>query len=272
MDAAIDIGEGIPLIMSARISIASPAGYAIPAIIEEPEGRPANGTVVMTHGIFSTKDENGRYPRQARIHHDQGRRTVRFDWQGHGDHPIDFELSSVAGNVDDLQTVFDYATVTWADPLYIVASSFGASIFLMHRMLPDVHDVRRALLLNPVTDYRHTFYSAVGGELADHFGEQTWQQVWKNGRAELLPGKTMSRRLGIELLTETPYLGFTHLRIPTLVVHGTADASVSSEVTERNAGRSANVRFEAVEGADHAFAADWEERATFRLIRDWFAE
>ena len=254
--------------MSGRWEIPSPSGYGIPATVGGP--RDATATVVMLHGIFSDRDEHGRYPRQADLRHQAGRRTVRYDLQGHGEHPVPFVDSSVAGSVDDLRTVIGYCVRTWGGALSMVASSFGGSIFLLHEQAFGPSPLARSVLLNPVTDYRHTFYDHVGGELAQEFSAETWRTVAETGHAQLLPGKVMSGRLAVELLTMHPYRGFDALRTPTMVIHGSADASVSCAVTRKHSSRSKLVTFEEIPGADHAFTSAWEEDASFGLITRWF--
>lgn len=256
--------------MNRILAIPSRAGYDIPGTLDLP-AIPATGTTIMVHGIFSDRDEHGRYIRQAALHNAAGRRTIRFDWQGHGRHPVSFLESSIAGNVDDLQSVIDFCEREWGDDLSIVASSFGGAIFLLHQQTPSRRNFSKVVLLNPVTDFRHTFYDHVGGELMEEFSAKNWEQVFSHGQVTLLPGKTMSRRLAVELLTLKPYLGFDNLESPTMVLHGSADTSVSSELTRINSARSKLVTFREIPGANHAFASPWEEKETFSLIRQWFA-
>lgn len=255
--------------MESTIGVPTPYGYQIPALVGDPE-KNLTGTVIMAHGIFSSKDENGRYPRQAQLHRSQGRRTLRFDWQGHGDHPVPFTESTIAGNVDDLQSIIDYATGTWNDDLYVVASSFGGSIFLLHAMLGRGKEFKKAVLLNPVTDYRSTFYMPTHGELRTEFSAAVWNHVFATSGGH--SDNVMSRRFAIELLTQQPFHGFDCLRIPTLVLHGTSDSSVSHDVTKANAERSAMTKFQSVDGAEHAFAEPWAEEITFNAIMNWFAK
>src|SRR5262249_2801684 len=149
--------------------------------------------------IFSDKEEDGRYPRQAAVHESDGRRTLRFDWQGHGQHPVPFVDASISGNVDDLQTVLDYvASKHQGQPIYVVASSFGASIFLLAQLYSEMPHVQRAALLNPVTDYDDTFYTHASGELASIFSVDAWEKVHTLGSVEVVLGKHLSRRMAVE--------------------------------------------------------------------------
>lgn len=153
----------------------------------------------------------------------------------------------------------------------IIPPHRGSVYFLLHQQTPSRRNFSKVVLLNPVTDFRHTFYDHVGGELMEEFSAKNWEQVFSHGQVTLLPGKTMSRRLAVELLTLKPYLGFDNLESPTMVLHGSADTSVSSELTRINSARSKLVTFREIPGANHAFASPWEEKETFSLIRQWFA-
>jgi pimeloyl-ACP methyl ester carboxylesterase len=253
-----------------RIDIATVENYSIPATVGEPPIGPSRGVVVMAHGIFTDKTENGRYTRQAEIHHRLGYRTLSFDLQGHGDHPVSSANSTIAGNVSDFDSVLRFAQANMGPHVRVVASSFGGSIFLLHLMTRRPVEFERVLLLNPVTDYTDTFLHPTKGELKDGFSSANWERLFSVGFMEPVPGFRLSRKFGIELLTLMPYFGFDFLDVPTLIVHGSKDESVSCEVTRSNSLRSSLAQFHVIEGADHAFAANWEERASFTAIERWF--
>lgn len=245
-------------------------GHTIDLTIDRPPG-PVTGAVVLMHGIFSSKSENGRFDRQVKLHTAQGRLTVRFDWQGHGGSSVTSQDATVLGDVADLDAVLKYAFQEVGSPVSVVASSFGAAIFLLWRQtMPRDWVVSRSLLLNPVTDFRDSFWAPSKGELKETFTEQNWREALDGGASQLTPTFVMSKSMALELLLLNPAPGLRVVGEPICVVHGTDDASVSFDTTARNCANAPNVTLVPVEGADHAFAPDWAEKATFAIIDDWF--
>ena len=59
--------------------------------------------------------------------------------------------------------------------------------------------------------------------------------------------------------------------MPTRIIHGTRDRSVSHDDTRELAGQAPGIDFQSVDGADHAFTDPRHEDAAYRLVADWLA-
>ena len=136
-----------------KVKIRSLNGNYIPAVVHHSqtdyEKRTGHSVVVLAHGIFSNKDERGRFIRQAKLHVKNGSKVIRFDSRGHGESPVPSKEVTVAGMIIDFQSVLGYAKSIATGSLFVVASSFGASVFLLYlqtlaKIIPD-----RIVFLNP---------------------------------------------------------------------------------------------------------------------------
>ena len=242
----------------------------IPSVITEPKKLKIRATAVLSHGIFSDKNENGRFVRQSAILSEKGIRTIRFDFRGHGEHKLPPHSCSIIGMLIDFATVMEYANISYNEPLVLVASSFGASIALLYYQTVDYIRPKKTLLLNPVVDYHNTFIEPEGPDMQDSFNQANWFKWNKTGTMSPNPDFQINRVFGYELMTLRPYIAFENIEMPMQILHGTADKSVSFDKVKLYSINSKMVDFQPIEGADHAFDEPWEEKVTFKYISDWF--
>lgn len=259
------------VISSRSLTVKTIDGSTVPAVLH---GEPADaeGMVVLVHGIFSDKDERGRYIRQADIHLKHGYSVVRFDYRGHGQHPLASEKSTVTGMLLDLKAVFEYAKQsTMRGRFYVVASSFGASLVLLY-LESSLASARpeRMVFLNPVVDYEATFLHATLPWGKSLFSQEALKQLEKDGFMTMEGDFRMSAEMVWQLSLLKPYEGLKTLKPPTRVIHGDSDTKVPYEVTRRACGGNSNIDFCTIKGADHAFKTPEDEVRSFRLMEEWF--
>jgi len=258
-------------VIEQRVSVPVQDGTTLPGILAGPRSGPARGTVLLAHGIFTNKSEFGRFDRQARTLAEDGLRSLRFDFRGHGEHLMPSLEMSIGGMVLDFLTCLEYLRAVYGGPLYCVAASFGASVALLHQQTAYPIKPERMVLLNPVVEYGSTFVRPLGPTMREAFTEDKWSSLEQLGYIEPLAGVKLSRQFATELMLLRPYEAFAGLSVPTRIVHGTADRRVSCEVTRSYARASSAVDFVEIEGADHAFIPPAQERAAFALTREWLA-
>jgi len=256
-----------------KIRIRSLDGNDIPAVIHLPQTdykkKTDHSMVVLAHGIFSNKDERGRFIRQAKLHVKNGSKAIRFDFRGHGDSTVPSKEVTVAGMIIDFQSVLNYARSIATGSLFVVASSFGASVFLLYlqtqaKILPD-----RIVFLNPVVDYRATMLQAELAWGKSLFNEKGFDELNRTGYITLEEGFKMRAAMVVELSIFRPYESFRFLEIPTRVIHGDKDSKVPYSVTKHYSLLSKSVDFRTIEGADHAFKTPSTEKKSFELIMEW---
>jgi len=257
-----------------KIIISARDGSQIPAIVHEPEGgKSPKSNVILAHGLYQSKDEDGRFFRLATFLAKNGFRIIRFDFRGHGENSIHSQDMSIAGLIVDYKSVVEFVKRQFGEPIDAVGSSFGGSTMLLYLQIEDNIPLQRIVLLNPVTDYVTTFIKPWGNQILEMLTPEFWKAMKKNGSASVEDGQfTWSEAAIFEMKLFKPYRAFYNLSIPTRVIHGTKDTAVPYEVTITYATRSPMVDFKSIEGADHAFVPQEFEEETFRLIHEWLEQ
>lgn len=257
----------------ARVSIPNIDGTKVPAVwhfCQEDRKRKGDADIViLAHGIFSDKDERGRFIRQAKLHVERGSESIRFDFRGHGEHSLPSRDVTVCGMILDFKSVLDYAKSRTKGRLFVVASSFGASILLLYLQTANKSRPSRIVLLNPVVDYKATLLEATLPWGKGLFNEAGFEELERTGFITLEEGFRMKAEMVTELDLLRPYETFKTLSIPTRVIHGNKDSKVPYSVTRKHAMTSSYVDFQTITGADHAFKPIAHERTSFDLILDW---
>ena len=256
--------------LQTQMSLRSPDGYEIPNVWHKAHaGAPVGDVVILAHGIFSNKDERGRYQRLAELHVSHGSDVVRFDFRGHGDHPVPSDGATICGMVLDFWAVLREIRRLAEERVLVVASSFGASVLLLLLQMLSVDRPDRIVFLNPVVDYRATLVDAVLPWGRSMFGARARQEALETGFATLEEGFRMQAQMLTELELLKPYEAFPALTIPTRVIHGDADTKVPYGVTREHASKCPVLDFRTIPGGDHGFKPDAHEHQAFGLTMDW---
>ena len=222
---------------------------------------------LFCHGIFSEKNEDGRFVRLAQRLAEHDIATWRFDYVGHGSHPVASEHFTVSAAMDDylaVQSAFQ-SRFERCSSIFSVSSSFGGSLTLLLAQAKKLGPYESLVLLNPVVEYPDTLVDPHGQQLAAILTPGIRNTIWNEGIASLESGFVVSRRLFLELSVMTPAKGFEMLDAPTLIIHGTSDAAVDCESVRAISAPYSNVEFEEIKGGTHAFAPSSQEERSFDL-------
>jgi pimeloyl-ACP methyl ester carboxylesterase len=249
------------------------SGRRIP-YIAQPATHATRAIAVMLHGIFGEKNEDGRFTRLAQVLSQKNIASVRFDYSGHGDHSYESRRFSIANALADVTDMMNHvAKHHGSQELYIIASSFGASLALLYLRLEGAYIPKKMVLLNPVTDYVATFLKPMCKQMKEIFSAERLSTVYRNGEATF-PGVEgapfiLTLPFIIEMHLYRPFETFHDLDIPTLVIHGDNDTAVPYAITRDQALQSPAVTFETIRGADHAFVEPEHEKRSFQLTGDF---
>jgi uncharacterized protein len=233
---------------------------------------PSRKLVVMLHGIFSDKDERGRFIRLADRLVSRGCNVLRVDFRGHGEHSIRDKDTTISGMVVDVSATLDFVRKQQPKELSVIASSFGASVLLLYFQSLYAGSIDRLVLLNPVVDYRATMLEATLEWGKNLFSQAGYDELRKTGYITLEEGFKMKVEAVVEMSIFRPYETFNRLTIPTLVLHGDHDSKVPYNVTKSAVEKCPCVTFHTIHGAEHAFKTEEHERETFELTTDWICK
>jgi len=250
-----------------EVSAASPEAFDIPCADGlfirgefHPAASPA-GSVVICHG-FKGFAHWAFFPFLARSLAGSGLTAITFDFSGSGigrDRETFTEPDAFGGNtfskeLEDIENVVDYARRMKCikGKFGLFGHSRGGAMAILYAATPDA-DVKSLVT-----------WAAIG--------RTTWWTpeealIWrKRGYAEVTNSRTgQVMRMGAELLDDVEVHGNTKLniaaaaakiKVPWLIVHGTADETVPSTDAERLHELSLGVStLRLIEGANHGFDA-----------------
>lgn len=250
-----------------EVTAASPEAFEIPckdglSIRGEiyPPAASAIGTVILCHG-FKGFAHWGFFPHLARTLAENGLRAISFDFSGSGigrDRESFTEADAFAGNtlsrdLDDIENLVDYLRrrnlITGKFGLFGHSRGGGTAV-----LFAAATDTVSSLVTWSAISYPNRWSSE------DHL---TWR---KRGYAEVTNSRTgQIMRLDTGLLDDVELHGLTKLnieaaagriKVPWLIVHGTADDTVPSSEAERLHAPSPGIStLRLIEGANHCFDA-----------------
>jgi pimeloyl-ACP methyl ester carboxylesterase len=241
-------------------------GVAIPADWEI--ARVGGPMVVLVHGIFSSRNEDGRFVRLAAHLAKHGFNSVRYDQRCHGDSPEPKLRISADNHVLDLISMLHIAAAR-GSTVYLVASSYGAAVALLAASLDSFPRLGRVVLLNPVVAFDYVFLEPRGARMVDRFTPEIRRQLSCLQPVEMLNGVVMTPQFWLQLQRLDPARGLSAVAISSLVVHGDADTLVDYDETRRRCLAAGVKGFHTIVGADHAFDEPAAEAESFRAITEW---
>jgi pimeloyl-ACP methyl ester carboxylesterase len=245
------------------------------SVIQASPADTTKSAVIMLHGIFSEKTEDGRYNRLAAKLATAGLASWRFDFTGHGDDLLNSRDFSVAAALADFSIVAErHRLANPQVPCSVVASSFGGSIVLLAAAAGRLSELNfeRYVLLNPVTNYINSFLEPFGAQMKDVFKPSVLEKIRSTGEAEIQPRFILSLPTLYEFKLLKPADGFSNLEASTLVLHGDRDTAVCHDTVRADSTSSDLVDFRTVRDATHAFTEPHAERLTFDLTTAFLTE
>ena len=230
--------------------------------------RVGGAMVVLVHGIFSSRNEDGRFVRLAAHLAKHGFNSARFDQRCHGDSPEPKLRISADNHVLDLIAVL-HAAGARASAVCLVASSYGAAVALLAASLDSFPKPGRVVLLNPVVAFDYVFLEPRTAGMVDRFTPEIRRQLSCMQPVEMLNGVVITPQFWLQLQRMDPARGLRVLAKSSLVVHGDADTLVDYHETRRRCLAAGVAGFHTIAGADHAFDEPAAEAESFRVITEW---
>lgn len=207
---------------------------------------PANAqhAVLMLHGFTGNRIEFTYFFVQlSRVLAARGIAVFRFDFLGCGESDGEFADISVASQVAQTQHLLAYLAEHYPQyQRHLLGFSMGGLVALQTALV-DAEAMRTMTLLAPAANLAQIVESVAAANSAAQ-------------RADCIDflALEISQAFRQELAVLAPFSGLATLTIPTLVVHGQADAAVPVEVGEQVAACLPQATFEAWPDADHTFA------------------
>lgn len=228
---------------------------------------PNAGLLMLVHGITADLNEGGMYRRFADQAMLSGFHTFRFSFRAHGQSEGVQEGMTIAGEMMDFLSSYRHVESLSPSFVVVLASSFGAvSVLESLGLLSNLP--KKLVLWNPVLDLRDTFLQPHLPWGVDNFANPDATGIYKNGFLVI----DSNFRLGLTVWREfehyKPYLRLRAVKIPTLIVHGEQDSSVSYDISRREAQSNDHCTFLSVD-SDHGFSPQSMEDFVIRKTLAW---
>lgn len=228
--------------------------YRIPAILSLPDGvtLPVSA-VVMLHGSASHKNEVGDlYKSLASRLADKGIATIRIDFAGTGDSPVDYLHYTLTSATRDAQVALDYLSAqTGVDAQRLGVIGFSQGGLIAQLLIAKNPQIKAFVAWSSVAsdgvgDFSPVFEAAYQKAKAQGFVEQTY-----NWRAPL----KISLQWFEEIRAQKALSAMAHYNGALLAIAGSEDTVVDPDSAKRLVLASNATPGEAliIKGADHIF-------------------
>lgn len=208
------------------------------------------------------------YRRLAEGLAERGWTVLRFSFRGHGASAGTQRGVTIAGEMLDLQAVTDFGLASYGGPLSIVAASFGAVSTALS--LPALSGrMQRLVMWNPVLDLRRTFLEPELPWGKENFGPAQQELLRAQGYLVMDGEFELGRVLFEEFRHYQPDRYLLASDVPTLIVHGDQDNSVSYEIAREAATAKRDATLNTVAGSDHGFDTRQREDEAIGVTVDW---
>ena len=217
-------------------------------------GPGASLLVVIGHGVTANKDRAWATSLEAALSA-EAIASLRFSFSGNGASEGDFRASTVSKEVSDLGAVLD---AVGARPICFVGHSMGGAV----GVLRAASDARIRLLVS-LAGMVHTHDFA-----QRKFGELTPERdlMWDKPECPL----SSAFLADMEQVASTAPRA-AEVRVPWLLVHGSADTVVPCAESREVAALAPQATLHELEGADHLFSGAHEAQAA-ALVASWVRE
>jgi len=235
--------------MKEKIFFKNSKGKKLWGILSNPTSQIEKPIIILCHG-FSTSKDGRTYVRLEQILNKKGLSTFRFDFFGHGESDGKFEEITTSEAADDVQNAIKFLKESGYKKISLVGSSFGGMASIIAASKTD--DVYALALKSPVSDY-------IGMSLARH-NEQEIKNWKEKGYIDITGVDDEKRKLNYSFYKDAEringYDAAKKIKIPTLIVHGDRDETVTIEQSKRTASLIENCRLEIIEGGDHKYSRE----------------
>lgn len=227
--------------------------------------------VILSHGITTTKEEDGIYTEFAERILAPEFDTVRFDFRGHGNSQMDSRDVTVCGEILDFMAVVGWARERGYTKLFHLGTSFGASITLLSLAHFAFSDFAAVVFWNPVISYRNTFTEPIVPWAREFFNQQTLDELaYRTGTKIPETNFVIGPKMAIELLNFRPQDTRWPDDLPLLIIHGDRDTSVPHADSVDYWNRNPATTLHTLTGVDHGF--DEKLSDAFTKTLEWFKQ
>jgi len=250
------------LSMHEKVFFENCCGIDLCGILSGPEPMPDVPAVVLCHGFATGKDGRTNMRLEADLNR-AGIATLRFDFFGHGESGGDIADITVSEAADNVFRAIRYTREQGYHRLALFGSSFGGLAALL--TAASSGNLISLSLKSPVSDYMSRLILS-----QDRCDRDSWR---RRGFLTFMHFEGKEIRLNYTFYTDAErncaYDVARDIRVPTLIVHGDADASVPVAQSRRLSDLLPDGRLEIIPDADHRYSRDEDFERMLILISEF---
>ena len=219
-----------------------------------------SSAVILCHGMESNK-ESDKIVALAGILSENGLLTLRFDFACANESSGDFADITYSGEVEDLRAAFDYMLQYPVRNVGIFGSSMGGTVALLFAGQQEkvAALVTLAAPLHPE-------------KITEQILSPDALDEWQHCGYVIYHGRRINVTMLEDLRTLNVPRAATHLKCPTLVIHGDRDETVPvEEGYELFSLLPATKKLSVIQGADHRFSDPGHLQQVLDLASGWIA-
>lgn len=187
--------------------------------------------------------------------------SIRFDFRGWGESEGEQADSTLASQVEDLREVCRFVIAKEPPNLVLLGESLGATV----AVTASIPEAQRLVLLWPAFRLDQT-------DLDVFLTDEMMERFEKNGFIED-SGVRLGKAFADEIRAYRPEPYLQAIKVPTYIIHGTADRSVPYEQSiEALRFITAKTRLDLVPKADHGFRNPENQRWVIDSVRQWLRD
>lgn len=252
-----------------KISFKNRKGQKIAGVMVKPGEKEKYPLVILCHG-FSSQKNNQTNTTLAPLLAEQGIGSLRFDFNGHGESEGKFEDITLSGAADDINAALEYLKkIEWADKhkIGLFGSSFGGGAAVL--AASKTIGLKALILKCPAVDYSNQKIREIGIDGLAEWKRKGWTYYIKStgkdaGKKFKIKYSLFEDRQKQDLFKEAK-----KIRIPTLIIHGTADTVVLFSDSEALVESLHRVWLKPIEGANHWFSEPAHFNKMVELAMNW---
>jgi len=241
-----------------RISFTNSRGDTLSGVLHHPAGRPANGAVILCHGMESNKNSD-KLIELGRMLAQRGLLALRFDFAYVGESSGKFEDITYSGEVEDLKAAYGLVRKRNAAKIAVLGSSMGGTVALLFA----AQEPRLSAIVTVAAPlHPERFPQRILTP------EQTAQ--WRAQGFTLFNGQRLNASLLHDLERLDVPRAARSIDCPVLILHGAADEIVPvEEARELYACLANSKRLSILPGADHRLSDPAVMRRAVAEALDW---
>ena len=229
----------------------------------------AKGATVLVHGANADRDEYGIYSRIADQLSKENITSFRFDLRSRGKSEGKREDLTFFEDINDLCSAVEQTSLySGFKKVHLLGTSWGGGISA-YFVSDNCELINTLVLFCPLLDFKNQLLAQKSFWGNDRLNSTGIETMRRDGYLIHRNTFRMGRALINELYHVKPHLRMADIRVPTLTIHGKADALVPYWIAEKY--HKVNSEFEliSIEEADHGFSVRGDENYTHPQTLEW---